>query len=242
MTETQPSQRILDDIISRSVKFLSAVGTNATILSLMRANGFQKADHDEGWSLIHTASGYAPKKEAPKSDTQQTREIEDAEAQLDNWDEPHFRVIQNALARKFSATRDYLFRDGLSAKQGPEATISVRTFLNRIDDIINNNDKERREDAHKQDLEAIALLAQRGYHEAERKRLRGLIQIATSSADVPLPVNDTISQEEKQKTLIELYGWYKDWSTVAHVTIKRRDYLISMGLAERKTKKIEPPK
>jgi hypothetical protein len=240
MNETQPSQRILDDIISRSVKFLSVVGTNATILSMMRGHSFQAADQNEGWSLVHTASGYTQLQEAPKSDTPQTKEIEDATALLDQWDEPHFAIIKNALARKFSSTRDYLFRDGLSAKQGAEAVISVKTLLDRIDSIINKSDKERSEEEHKRDLEAVALLEQRGYHAEERKRLRGLIKKATAAAEIEAPV--TISHEEKQKALIELYGWYKDWSTVAHVAIKRRDYLISLGLGERKKKKTEPIK
>lgn len=37
-----------------------------------------------------------------------------------------------------------------------------------------------------------------------------------------------------------LRAWHEDWSEMAKVAVKRRDYLIRMGLAKRKSGKNKP--
>jgi hypothetical protein len=46
--------------------------------------------------------------------------------------------------------------------------------------------------------------------------------------------------DRQQKIVRELYGWFNEWSTVAKKVITRRDYLIRLGLAKRRTRKAAP--
>jgi hypothetical protein len=234
---TTPSQRVLDEIISRAVKLLGFAGTNQTVLTLLRKHGFTPAAQDEGWRLIQTASGYAKPKAEPPKESPAVREADEAQAELDNWDEPNFRLIRAALARRHADTLAYLFRDDLEAKQGAEAVLSVKTLLDRVETLQRGGDATRPDAQKARDQEALKLLAERGYTAELWAKLGELVRRATQAADVPPSEPPLISATERQAALLELYGWYKDWSEVAHVYIKRRDYLIGLGLAERKKKK-----
>jgi len=91
-------------------------------------------------------------------------------------------------------------------------------------------------------LAAIALLAERGINAAERQRLRNLIAVAESAPDLSLPDAETVAKSEATnlRNLMALRAWYEEWSGIARVVIKRRDYLIRMGLAKRRVLAVEP--
>jgi hypothetical protein len=74
--------------------------------------------------------------------------------------------------------------------------------------------------------------------EPERKRLRQLITTAKSAPDsAPETPQLAPNAAERLEALKDLRAWYDDWSEVAHAVVKRRDQLIRLGLAQRKTKK-----
>jgi hypothetical protein len=50
----------------------------------------------------------------------------------------------------------------------------------------------------------------------------------------PAPSPDQVAQT---RALSTLYAWYKDWSETAHALIHRRDYLVLMGLAKRRSRR-----
>jgi hypothetical protein len=58
------------------------------------------------------------------------------------------------------------------------------------------------------------------------------------SADKVEPLNEAALQaadDKYIKALADLRTWYELWSRIAKVTIKRRDYLMQLGLAHRKS-------
>jgi hypothetical protein len=70
----------------------------------------------------------------------------------------------------------------------------------------------------------------------ERSRLRGLVNTALRPAHAPSPApKDAPSEQEQREALLKLKSWYDEWSDVARVVITRRDHLIRLGLAKRKT-------
>lgn len=124
---------------------------------------------------------------------------------------------------------------GIGPQTGPAAVASVKTLLDRIDVLSKSTDKD--------DKAALALLATRGIDEAERKRLRGLIATAESVSAVP-PVDEKGKANAEAKriaTLEACRAWNEEWSAIARVVIKRRDYLILLGLAKRKAPKPKTP-
>jgi hypothetical protein len=120
--------------------------------------------------------------------------------------------------------------------------VSVTTFLDRLDQL--EKAKERKA-TRKADHAALAKLEERGIGAAERGRLRGLLKSAMASpepqAQAPkapkAPKEGAASDGEPRKAKLALWTFYSEWSEIARADIKRRDYLINLGLAKRKAPK-----
>lgn len=233
-----PSDTVLDETPARALKFFGAVSMNAGIRAAIEQRGYTEAIHEKAWDLVRRASGW---RKASSASPQQQTEAAKALAEIDKWDEPHFRIARAALVA-MPAQRKFLF-DGLEAQQGIGSITSVGTFLDRADELEKG---EERKKTRKADQAALAKLAERGIDGAERKRLRGLLAIATGSPEPTQPVSPEVkTKAEEQKTeqreaKIELWLLFHEWSEIARSDISRRDYLIQLGLAKRKVKK--PPK
>jgi len=226
MTELVPSRRTLEEVPMRAVAFLRGLGTCIAARALMSQAGYTEADHAEGWSLVHAASGFEPGRKDP---IRLDIKVRDAIAELDAWDEPHFRRIGAAAYRYFPEQAAFLFQ-GLTPAQGGGAVISVATLLGRIDML----EKGRSDATREADQACAALLAKRGYPSTERARLIEVIKIAQSAPAVPPPSTDEDAAQEQ--ALLRLYAWFNDWSETARAVIKRRDHLIRLGLAQRRSR------
>ncbi|XXT22338.1 hypothetical protein WME94_12330 [Sorangium sp. So ce429] len=206
----------------------------------VRERGYTDEDHREGWDLLHRASGFG---------TGEPDEVEDAEvgkaiAELDAWDEPHFRLIRAALQRRHPAQEKFVF-DNLTAQVGPAAVVSVKTLLDRLDAL-------EKSPARKDDHAALETLAKRGITREERSRLRQLVDIASGAGtaaeeDDEEPIGDAatvravVDSREHVEALRALHAWYREWAETARAIVKRRDFLVRLGLAHRKVKaKVKP--
>lgn len=229
-----PSDTVLDGIPARALKFFGAVSTNPHIRAALARRGYSQSIHDEAWALLLKAAGYRRAVE-PSPDRP---EAVAAIAELDDWDEPNFRVARAALL-SMPEQRDFVFRD-LSPARGAAAVVSVRTFLDRLDELENGEDRKA---TRKADHAALKKLAERRIDQAERSRLRELIAAATAlpAEEAPAPPEDAEKTEtlaaEQREAKIKLWALWAEWSEVARAEIKRRDYLIQLGLAKRKTTK-----
>ena len=152
---------------------------------------------------------------------------------LDNWDEDGFRRVRAALNHLHPEQAKFVFAGELAAATGPAAVVSVATLLTRFDELENS---KTRKATRTQDRAALDTLAQRGITKAERDRLQQLVDTAQGVQEPAAPaVTDTPSAEQRRAALGELYAWYKDWSETARSVVKKRAYLITLGLAKRKS-------
>jgi hypothetical protein len=168
----------------------------------------------------------------PVVDSEDARATRAALAELDAWDEPNLARYGAALRRRFPSAHAYVFRD-LRASTGSAAVAGVATFLARVKALAEGSDPARAE-LVKDDAKAVALLETRGLSKPERKRLEGLVKLALGPTEAldALPVEDGV--DERLAKLAELKGWYDEWAATARAVVKKRVYLIRLGLAQRK--------
>ena len=231
-----PSDSVLDDMPARGLKLLGAISSNPYIRAALARRGYTDATHEHGWSLVLKAAGYR----RPVAEALARPEAAAAIAELDAWDDPNFRVARGALVL-LPEQLDFLFQD-LEAQKGAAAVASVATFLDRADELETSKDRKT---TRKADLAALEKLAERGIGKPERDRLRKLLAVATASpGDASLSPKapaetekETARSAEQREAKIALWAFWTEWSEVAKADIKRRDHLIQLGLAKRKTKK-----
>jgi hypothetical protein len=227
--ETTVSRETLESTPMRCLQFLKAVGTSAAIRGALATRGYAQDEHLEGWGLLHAASGFQ-QTTTPVEDTS----VRDAIQLLDAWDEDGFRIIAVSLRHRFPEQAAFLL-DGVSASTGAAAVLGVKRLLDRLDALENAPDRQSCREA---DHAALNLLAKRGIDERERSRLRLLVTKAESAPDVSLPNAADVARADASylRKLVALRAWYEEWAAIAKVAVKRRDYLIRMGLARKHTR------
>lgn len=231
------TRQTLEETPERALQFLSGVGTNGSIRALLASRGYTDAEHQQGWKLLHAATGYETAVALPRDD----RAVNQAIAEVDAWDEPNFRLARATLSRRFPEQAEFVFKD-LAAATGAAALLSVRTFLDRLDMLEGHRaGRNHKDKAKKQaDIEAVATLAARGITSEERARLRKLLGTAESGAqpeDKKATAEAAAQVQRREQALFELRGWFDEWAEVARIFVTRRDYLIRLGLAHRKVSK-----
>lgn len=224
----QPSRQVLDGIATRVLAFLIAVGKYFAIRAALSSRGYTEAQHELAWGYLKKLAVFPPGS-TPILD----KTVRDAVVEIDAWDEPNFAVIRAVLENHHPEVIGFLF-DNLTPKQGNEAVVGVSTLLDRLDALESSPERKA---TRKADQAALATLAARGYTDEERARLRGLVTTAQTMI-VPKPISDT----EREATLLKLYAWHNEWSTIARLVLTRRDHQIAVGIAKRrKVKKGDAP-
>jgi hypothetical protein len=222
-----PSRQVLEETPSRALAFLRAVGTSAPIRAALAKAGYTEEEHALGWSLLHKVSGYSATMPKATEDTS----ARDAIAELDALDEGLFRRVRAALRRLHPEQEAYVFGDELGPAQGAASVISVSTLLQRLDGLKSAPERKK---TRKQDQAALDTLAARGITAEERERLRALVEAAQRAVAVSDEETGSNDAGEREQGLLALRSWYLDWSDTARSVITRRDYLIRLGLAQRK--------
>ncbi|MCC6553020.1 MAG: hypothetical protein IT372_08360 [Polyangiaceae bacterium] len=247
---------MLAETPGRALTFLTAAGKSRAIRALLRLRGYSAEDHREGWSLLHRVTGFQESERESAEDAAVGKAI----AELDAWDEPNFRIISATLERRHAAQRAFVFHN-LTAQVGSAAVLGVKALLDRLDALESSPDREA---TRKEDHAALKTLARRGYTKEERARLRGLVDVACAGTPDPMDEAEVEDEDDEAegdgadeidgggeaddgdgavgsdahtKALLELYAWHKEWSEIARAVVKRRDYLIRLGLAHRKLQK-----
>lgn len=213
----------LGDKASRVLKMLIGMRT-PRIASAMQAYGFTDADLQEGWSLLQTVS--RTKLDATKSTSLSVGTLEE----LDAWENRWFPIAAATVERRFPAVHAQLFKN-LSQTQGPAVAISVRTFLERYDQMVAGAGAYGAEGKA-----AKAVLEARGLTDAVVNDARALLESVGKVA--PAPSATTVEAEQKQleKAEADLWAWYLEWSAIARVAVKQRVLLKQMGFVATRTK------
>jgi hypothetical protein len=230
MKELSYSPQVLDQTPDRVVPFLRAIATCIEIRIAMTSCGYNDEEQATGWRLLLNATGYTPQT-VPVTDDAHARA---AITQLDTWDEPGFRRIHAALGRLHIEQDEFVF-NSLEPAKGAAAVVSVATLLDRLDAL---ESAPERAATRTFDRAALDTLARRGIDPNERRRLRELVHIA-QAAKPPVHVMPAPSAAEHEATLRELRAWYNDWAETARAVVRRRDHLLLMGLAQRRSQKDE---
>jgi hypothetical protein len=234
---TDPSDDVLGRLPARAFTFISTLSTSRPIFALVAARGLDKDILADGWKKLHAVSGYAVDGAAPSVDV--SPETRAALVEVDAWDEPNFAVTRAALAVGYPSACEFLM-NGLEAAQGRGAIQSVGTYLRRLDALESGKGRDKHE--HKTDKAAIAKLASRGITSEVRARLEKLVASLEEGPDDAEPAASPAVplSGPRRAALVALYGWFFEWSETARAVIRRRDYLIRLGLAQRKPKKTAP--
>jgi len=236
--ELDYSIEVLEATPARVAKFLQGIGAVAFIRTRLAAGGMSDDDIEEGRKLL-LACLAERKAAAPELDTEEAKATREAQAELDAWDEPNFARYNGALYRVARQAHAYMFED-LKASSGPEAVKGVATFLARVDKLEKAVKAGTPVTTKKEDAQAMEVLVTRGLTRDERKRLKDLVDIALGPTTTLPEAPEVDPNEDRLLKLNSLKGWFDDWSATARAVLKKRGYLIRLGLANRKVAKGEP--
>jgi hypothetical protein len=153
---------------------------------------------------------------------------------LDEWDGATFERARPVLRYRFPDQHEYLF-EGLGAKSGVEAVGSAKLFLDRYAALRDGTDPAR-ELSREEDRQAALLLAERKIMDDETfARISGLVERAQTIAPMPAEPASGPTSEERQAAAGDLHVWLTDWSAQARAATTRGDYLLRLGLLDRRT-------
>lgn len=205
-----PSRQVLRQLPERALVLLMGIGGNATIRAVMVAGGYSAEHHKRGQRLIEILSDYG---------TGGVNAIDDepgrqARQELGDWARTHMRRLRFGVEH-LHPEHEGLF-EGIDATN-VDAVFAVAKLLTRMEAI-----EAAAPEVHN-------TLEERGLHARERSRLRELIDCAQRV--VPPAVEE--DPERRAEARRQLYSWYTDWGHTAKTLIRRRDVLISLGLAGR---------
>jgi hypothetical protein len=228
------SAKTIQRDIEAGLKWLNTMSQsrNADIRRVMMQAGYTKKEHREGWEHLLYLIGYRQEDPEDVEPVDLPTKQDAAIAELDAGDGPMFERAWAALDRLHKPQCAYVF-DNLKAATGVAAVVSTKTFLDRVASLRDGT-APRRKKTRKEDEAAVATLEERGVVNAKvEAHLRELIEIATGLEPPPERVDQ--SDQEYMEHAVAFHEWLKDWRTTARAVIFRRDSLIRLGLAERRT-------
>jgi len=212
---------------TRVIRFLVGL-RNPAVATALAGYGFTEQDLAEGWGLVN---GLGKGKLAVLSQPRDMAVL----LKLDAWENHWFPVSSACLERRFPAVFERLFLN-LQQAEGPQVAITVRTFVDRYDELTAPDSKYGPEGA-----QAKELLTTRGVTPGIVDEARNLLTQLTKVA--ALPVSEvSISEQEAELARAEdaLWAWYLEWSKVARVAIKQRQLLRQLGFLTRRAAEEEP--
>lgn len=239
------SREVLEETPARTLQLILAVNRSKAIRAAAEGVGFKKAVRLEGWRKLNAVTGMDL---SDDEDAVETIDVDVATAitTLDATDEKLLAKVKATLQHAFPAEAKAVLK-GLSGERGAASVLVVSTVLDRLDKLEGSESGRA----------ALARLSERGLTEAERKRLRGLVRTASGDEDAPSTTGtkkaeakaaaakpakkseaETAAEEaEYLRKLRVLRAWFEEWSELLRAEITRRDYLIRLGLAEKKSGK-----
>ena len=218
----------IGDKATRVIKFLVGL-RNPSVATALAGYGFKEEDMAEGWGLVN-ALGKGKLAVLPA----QPRDME-VLLKLDAWENHWFPVSAASLERRFPAVFARMFLN-LQQAEGPEVAVTVRTFVDRYDELSAPDSKHGPEGAKARDL-----LTARGVTPAVVDEARNLLAQLTKVAAVPITQASVVEQEaELTRAEDALWAWYLEWSKVARVAIKQRSLLRQLGFLTRHAAEDDP--
>jgi hypothetical protein len=212
-----PSRSVLRLIPERVVVFLHGVATHPEIGAALSACGYSKHEHAEGAQLLSDACSIDLHHEEFAAHARRIA----AQRELGEWAARHLTRLQGAIAH-VHPEHIGLF-DGILPLAPNGSVKAIRRLIQRLRALPAEAPGPR------------ALIAARRVDDSEIDRLSALVEIAREAP--------TRSSKEAQRhyeaRLHALYMWHTEWSHAARALIRRRDWLIQLGLAARARRRDE---
>ncbi len=223
------NEALIDRWLLRGSKFFKTVARNPVVRATLLARGLTDDELARGWALYTQLHGFGV--QAPAQPAAKQTGAAQAINELDAWDAPAFAAARAVLEARYPAASRFLF-ENLEASVGTAAVAGVEQFLDRVAQLragtatgVNADDARA----------AAELLATRKIIDVAREgELRALIEKARLGARpdevIPAPAVDP----SRSDVADEFVAWLNEWREVARMAIARRDYRISLGLAQRR--------
>lgn len=224
------SEAQIDRWLERGSKFFKTVTRNPVVRAELLDRGLSDEELAQGWALYSGLHGFNAegKSRAATSATASGRAL----AALDAWDAPAYKTTKAVLDAHYLAVSTYLF-EKLEARVGPSAVVGVELFLDRIAAL-----REGKADGIEPAVgrAAVDLLATRKLIDREREaELRGFIAQVRQGARSQEVVPATPADPRRDESAERFARWLHEWREIARVAVVRRDYRISLGLAQRRS-------
>lgn len=219
-----PHRSTLERLPGRAITFLNAYARHQSVRRALGTRGIGREEIAAMWRLLHVVGGYEqPEAVVPEVDASAAALVE-----VLKWDDEWFGIAKAALYLRFPEQHAFLFAGNLKVEKDARSVVSVRTFLERLDEL------ERRGT----DAAVLELLARRGITAAERARVSALVALVQSPQDEAEPEGDEDAafQARRQEALVELYHRFDELVKIARTVVTQRRLLISLGLASAATR------
>ena len=220
------SEETLENGVLRVVKFTQSVVTNAAIRAQLKSRGMNAAELKNATDLLAVVCQIPDEPQVVGDDA-----IRAAFNFIDANDEEVYGIVNASLRHNYPEQHGYLTK-GIGPAKGMLALVNMRTFVVRWDELASG---ETRPQTRKTDREALALAETRGLRAELMTALRANLKIVEDLNPETEAIRDQAFRVRRLEALVALRKWYLEWSEIARIAIKRRDHLISLGLASRRT-------
>lgn len=204
----------------RAQRFLRGVVRNPAIYQAMLPMGYNAQHHQRGVVLLTEVIGLQKVKPSTPEANKRGVELLGRASELDGT---LMTRIDGALRYSHPAQRDRLL-EGLSDATDFVAAANLRVLFTRYSALATSADP--------QDQAATRALDERGINADWMRQLQELLQGLDAFQIEPF---EPSTQEERQAALLALHAWWREWSNNARRAFTRRDWLVALGLAYRRT-------
>ncbi len=231
------TERLVELSIARAASFFKTVSRNPVVRGELLSRGLTDEELRRGWSLYSAVLGFGPDSNVQAAASVPETSAARALNAIDAWDAPTFTAAKAVLEARHPKVSAFLFAD-LAPATGPAAVAGAERFLERISMLRDGRAPGVAPQAGKA---ASELLSLRRLLDAEQEaELRKLVATAKSGAqpnELRVSEPDPARDEQARAFVVSR----SEWREIARVSIKRRDYQIALGLAQRRVKKPAGP-
>jgi hypothetical protein len=204
------ARRNLVERMARLMTFLVGL-RHATAADALEARGLTVEERARGWRLLEAVA--SPDIRFVDFDASQRSRL----MPLVEWGREWLAIAATALEFHHPSAFESLMGD-LDRSDGPSIIVTVRTFLDRLDDVGQS------------DPTIIEALASRRLDAEERARGRELVR--AFSAFEPAQLVDQDEMHQRARAAEEaMWTYYLEWSSIARTTIKNKRDLRRLGFA-----------
>ena len=210
----------------RLLTFLQGVSDPA-IRALFAPLGWSDQRLDEAWSLLNELKAANKIPSTPVPDP-----VTEGIASCETWQATGLIRARAMMQLTFPEQAAFMFHDFV-AGAGTEAVLNVSTFLQRRQELENGAE---RKGTRKADHEALLVLEDTGVTKEVLKKLQGFVDKVLTVAP-PHPQHLADADVKRTEVLRKIHAWVTAWSEMARTVITRRDQMIKLGIAKRRSHK-----